>query len=192
MSEYFRLVWSTSNTSSRVSPFPFLAAIFCVTWEYILLIKNKQNIFFPPYCSHCFSLQQNCCKVSDYQLVPTLKENPYIYNMIYECQEFHIKIQQQLLIIKVFTLLVLELKYYKLYYSSRFWTTLFFSCSSSICTFLWEYSSFFFASSDSDTFKHIVCTEMFSVADSKMTVVSCHLRCHSLWAFLLQLLSTWI
>ena len=24
-------------------------------------------------------LQQNCCKVSDYQLGPALKKNPYIY-----------------------------------------------------------------------------------------------------------------
>ena len=75
---------------------PVFGRHFCVTWEYILLIKNKQNILFLHHIALIASwvynkgnflhlvwkkvtgLQQNCCKVSDYQLGPALKKNPYI------------------------------------------------------------------------------------------------------------------
>ena len=95
MSEYFRLVWSSFQHKQFGIASPVFGRHFCVTWEYILLIKNKQ-IFSPHQIALIASwvynkgnfihlvwnkgtgLQQNCCKVSDYQLGPPLKKNPFI------------------------------------------------------------------------------------------------------------------
>ena len=73
-----------------------------MTWEYILLIKNKQNIFFSAillslllgcitkgifsiWCEKKELVYNKTCKVSDYQLGPALKKNPYIHTCVCVC-----------------------------------------------------------------------------------------------------------